>query len=119
MRPRRRAPYLSARAGADGRQPTRSPSSPSQASRAAAARQLKNAGASDVFTAIAENAGLDEPATAHVGRHTFINELIRGGEDLVLVAELSGHARLETLRLHSRPTEADKQNALRHLPVDR
>src|SRR5260370_19304656 len=44
MRPRRRAPYLSARAGADGRQPTRSPSSPSQVSRAAAARRLKNAG---------------------------------------------------------------------------
>ncbi len=65
------------------------------------------------------SAGLDEPATAHVGRHTFINELIRGGEDLVLVAELAGHARLETLRLYSQPTEADKQNALRHLPVDR
>ena len=36
--------------------------------------------ASDVLTAIAENAGLDAPATAHVGRDTFINELIRGGE---------------------------------------
>jgi integrase/recombinase XerC len=55
--------------------------------------RLSARGASDVFTAIAENAGLDEPATAHVGRHTFINELIRGGEDLVLVAELAGHAR--------------------------
>ena len=81
--------------------------------------RLSARGASGVFTAIAENAGLDEPATAHVGRHTFINELIRGGEDLVLVAELAGHARLETLRLYSQPTEADKQNALRHLPVDR
>jgi integrase/recombinase XerC len=81
--------------------------------------RLSARGASDVFTAIAENAGLDEPATAHVGRHTFINELIRGGEDLVLVAELAGHARLETLRLYSQPSEADKQNALRHLPVDR
>lgn len=33
-----------------------------------------------------------------------INGLIRGGEDLVLVAELVGHARLETLRLYSQLT---------------
>ena len=35
--------------------------------------RLSARGASDVFTAIAGNAGLDEPASAHVGRHTFIN----------------------------------------------
>ena len=44
---------------------------------------LSRRGASDIFTAIAANAGLDDKTTAHIGRHTFVNELIRGGEDLV------------------------------------
>ncbi len=44
--------------------------------------------------------GLDDKTTAHIGRHTFVNELIRGGEDLVLVAEIAGHARVETLRVY-------------------
>jgi site-specific recombinase XerD len=57
--------------------------------------------------------------TAHVGRHTFVTRLIRGGEDLVTVAELAGQARLETLKVYSHPTDEDKQSALRHLTVDR
>jgi integrase len=81
--------------------------------------RLSRRGASDIFTAIAANAGLDDKATAHIGRHTFVNELIRGGEDLVIVAEIAGHARLETLRVYSQPTDDDKHNALRHLTVDR
>ena len=81
--------------------------------------RLSRRGASDIFTAIAANAGLDDKATAHIGGHTFVNELIRGGEDLVLVAEIAGHARLETLRVYSQPTDDDKHDALRHLTVDR
>ena len=50
---------------------------------------------------------------------TFVTGFIRGGEDLVTIAELTGHSRLETLRVYSRPTETDKHNALRHLTVDR
>jgi site-specific recombinase XerD len=72
-----------------------------------------------VFTAIAVAAGLEDPTTAHIGRHTFVTQLIRGGEDLVSVAELAGHARLDTLRVYSQPTDDDKQAALRHLTVDR
>jgi integrase/recombinase XerD len=75
--------------------------------------------ASSVFTAIAANAGLDDKATAHIGRHTFATTLVRAGEDLVLVAELLGHARLDTVRSYSQPTADDKHNALRHLTVDR
>jgi site-specific recombinase XerC len=75
--------------------------------------------ASDVFAAIATHAGLEDATTAHVGRHTFVTRLIRGGEDLVTVAELAGHARLETLKVYSQPTDDDKHNALRHLTVDR
>ena len=57
--------------------------------------------------------------TAHTGRHTFVTQLIRGGEDLVTVAEIAGHSRLDTLRIYSRPTDDDKHNAPRHLTVDR
>jgi site-specific recombinase XerC/DNA-binding CsgD family transcriptional regulator len=81
--------------------------------------RLTTRGASGIFTAIAAAAGLDDKITAHVGRHTFVSQLVRGHEDLVLVAELAGHARLETLRIYSQPTDADKLNALRHLPDDR
>jgi site-specific recombinase XerC len=81
--------------------------------------RLTTRGASGIFTAIGTAAGLDDKITAHVGRHTFVNQLVRGHEDLVLVAELAGHARLETLRIYSQPTDADKLNALRHLPDDR
>jgi site-specific recombinase XerD len=45
--------------------------------------------------------------------------LIRGGEDLVTVAELAGQARLETLKVYSHPTDEEKQSAVRHLTVDR
>ncbi|HUY51664.1 MAG TPA: tyrosine-type recombinase/integrase [Streptosporangiaceae bacterium] len=81
--------------------------------------RLTTRGASAIFTAIGQAAGLDEATTAHIGRHTFVTQLIRGGEDLVTVAEIAGHARLETLRIYSQPTDDDKLNALRHLTVDR
>jgi integrase/recombinase XerC len=58
--------------------------------------RLTTRAASDVFTAITAHAGLEEATTAHVGRHAFLTRLIRGGEDLITVAELAGHARLET-----------------------
>jgi site-specific recombinase XerD len=81
--------------------------------------RLSARGASDVFTAIATAAGLEDATTAYIGRHTFVTQLIRGGEDLVTVAEMAGHARLDTLRVYGRPSEEDKQRALRHLTVDR
>ncbi|MGI5290281.1 tyrosine-type recombinase/integrase [Nonomuraea polychroma] len=81
--------------------------------------RLSARAASAVFTAIGAAAGLEDGVTAHIGRHTFVTQLIRGGEDLVTVAELAGHARIDTLRVYSRPTDDDKQAALRHLIVDR
>ncbi len=81
--------------------------------------RLSARAASTVFTAIATAAGLEEATTAHIGRHTFVTQLIRGGEDLVTVAELAGHSRLDTLRVYSQPTDEDKHHALRHLTIDR
>jgi site-specific recombinase XerD len=57
--------------------------------------------------------------TAHVGRHTFATMLVRGGTDLVVVADLLGHARLDTVRAYTRPTEDDRTKALNLLPADR
>ena len=39
--------------------------------------------------------------------------------NLVLVAELMGHARTETTRGYSLPTAADAQAAINSLPADR
>jgi integrase len=69
--------------------------------------------------AIAADANLgEEHITAHAGRHTFATTLIRGGTDLVAVADMLGHARLDTVRLHPHPGPADRERALNLLPYD-
>ena len=55
---------------------------------------------------------------AHVLRHTFATRLAQGGANLVTVAELLGHAHLETTRVYTRPTRQDALNALKLLDVD-
>ena len=72
----------------------------------------------DVIDAITRAAGLDDHVTSHVLRHTFGTELTRGGVDLVTVAELMGHASLETTRLYTRPSDADMQRAVDLLSAD-
>jgi hypothetical protein len=73
---------------------------------------LTTRGASRIFHDITEHAGLEEDTTACIGRHTFATTLIRGGTDLVVVADLLGHARLDTVRTYTRPTA----EALTHYP---
>jgi integrase/recombinase XerC len=81
--------------------------------------RLSARGASDVVAALADAASQEDKTTAHVLRHTFGTTLVRGGADLVLVAELMGHARLETTRAYTRPTAEDRAKALDLLPFDR
>ncbi len=77
-------------------------------------------GASDILARLADDAGIDaEDVTSHVLRHTFGTTLVRGGHDLVLVAELMGHRRLETTRGYSLPSAADRERAINSLPTDR
>jgi integrase/recombinase XerC len=59
-------------------------------------------------------------------RHTFGTDLVRGrGEmatepvDVVLVAELMGHADLNITRRYALPTDVDKARALEALTTDR
>jgi len=72
-----------------------------------------------IGTAIAAAAGRDDHATVHVLRHTFATTLVRGGTDLVIVAELLGHACLETTRAYTRPSAEDRTRALDLLLVDK
>jgi integrase/recombinase XerC len=56
--------------------------------------------------------------TAHTLRHTMATNLLRSGVDIVVVAELLGHARLDTTRRYTLPTHADLEDAVSHLPTD-
>ena len=69
-----------------------------------------------VLRRIAADAGI--PFSAHVARHTAATRLVRDGVDLVLVAEVLGHASLETTRRYSLPSEADRASALERLVVE-
>ncbi|MDQ3462605.1 MAG: tyrosine-type recombinase/integrase [Actinomycetota bacterium] len=56
--------------------------------------------------------------SAHVLRHTFVTNLIRSGADIVLVAEIAGHRRLDTTRRYSLPSQADKDAAVEAVLVE-
>ncbi len=59
---------------------------------------------------VGHEAGLE--ISAHVLRHTLVTNLVRKGNDLVLVAEIAGHKKLETTRRYSLPSSDDKLAAL-------
>jgi site-specific recombinase XerD len=81
--------------------------------------RLTSKGATDILAAIAGDAGIPDDFSPHVLRHCFGTTLVRDGNDLVIVAELMGHARLETTRGYALPTAADRQRAINSLPIDR
>ena len=72
----------------------------------------------DVIDRITSAASLEDEVTSHRLRHTFGTELTRNEVDIVTVAELMGHASLETTRLYTRPSEADMQRAVDALSAD-
>lgn len=63
-----------------------------------------------VLRRLAADAGLE--VSAHVLRHTCVTNLVRAGTDVVLVAEIAGHRRLDTTRRYSLPSEADRDAAV-------
>ncbi|WP_017607671.1 tyrosine-type recombinase/integrase [Nocardiopsis xinjiangensis] len=93
--------------------------------------RLSTRAAAAAVTALGAAAGIgpDDDGEAfgpHVLRHTFGADLVRGrGDlardpvDLVTVAELMGHADINTTRRYALPTEADKATALEALTIDR
>ena len=55
----------------------------------------------------------------HARRHTSATQLVRGGTDLVTVAELLGHTRLDTVRIYTLPSQCERDAALDNLSSDR
>ncbi len=56
--------------------------------------------------------------SAHTLRHTCLTALVRNGNDLVLVAEIAGHRRLETTRRYSLPSARDRERAMEGVRVN-
>jgi len=59
-------------------------------------------------------AGLQR-VTPHVLRHTFGKQLLDAGENLVTVATLMGHSRLDTTAIYTRPNAQDLEKAVERL----
>lgn len=70
----------------------------------------------DVVRKLGRAAGVE--LSAHILRHTWVTRLVRGGNDVVLVADLAGHRKLETTRRYSLPSLGDRQRAVDGLAVD-
>ena len=80
------------------------------------ARRLSKRSVDDVVRGLGKDAGVS--LSAHVLRHTFLTRMVRQGSDLVLVAELAGHRRLETTRRYSLPSDVDRLLAVENLQID-
>ena len=49
---------------------------------------------------------------------TCLTTLVRQGEDLVMVAEIAGHVKIETTRRYALPSTADRQAAMERMEID-
>jgi len=67
----------------------------------------------DILRRLSARVGL--VMSAHTLRHTCLTNLVRRGHDLVLVAEIAGHSRLETTQRYSLPSARDKVRAMESL----
>jgi site-specific recombinase XerD len=79
-------------------------------------RRLSKRSVDDVVRRLGDDAGVK--LSAHILRHTFLTRMVRQGSDLVLVAELAGHRRLETTRRYSLPSDIDRLLAVENLQID-
>jgi site-specific recombinase XerD len=79
-------------------------------------RRLSKRSVDDVVRGLGKDAGVS--LSAHILRHTFLTRMVRQGSDLVLVAELAGHRRLETTRRYSLPSDVDRLLAVENLQID-
>lgn len=75
--------------------------------------RLSVQGIDQILRQFGRDAGIE--LSAHCLRHTCLTRLVRSGVDLVVVAEVAGHSRLETTRRYVLPTEAVKTIAMEKL----
>lgn len=79
-------------------------------------RRMSPAGVDRIVRKVGKQAGIE--LSAHILRHSCLTNLVRKGNDLVLVAELGGHKRLETTRRYSLPTMQDREAAMESLCIE-
>lgn len=79
-------------------------------------KRMSTASIDLIIRKIGKECGID--LSAHVLRHTFLTSLVRSRNDLVLVAEIAGHKRLETTRRYTLPTQDDQERAVEGVVVD-
>ncbi|MHB1416600.1 MAG: tyrosine-type recombinase/integrase [Chloroflexota bacterium] len=72
---------------------------------------LRPTGVYDIVVNYARGAGL-ENVSPHILRHTFGKHTLDAGENLVTVAALMGHARLDTTAIYTQPSERDLEKAV-------
>jgi len=75
---------------------------------------LGRAAVYDVVTKYAHLAGLED-VSPHTLRHTFGKLALDEGENLVTVAHLLGHSRLETTAIYTQPSRQDLEEAVEKL----
>lgn len=84
--------------------------------------RLSDRSARTIITGLGEQVGLGDAGDMSFGphtlRHTFATQLLRGGADPVLVADLLGHSSLDTIRTYTQPDDADRDRALGLLTTD-
>ncbi len=76
-------------------------------------RQMSISALDLIVRKVGQDAGIE--ISAHVLRHTLLTALVRNRNDLVLVAEIGGHKRLETTRRYCLSTLSDKERAVESL----
>jgi site-specific recombinase XerD len=77
---------------------------------------LKPQAVENIVKKHARTAGLED-VSPHTLRHTFGKLVLDAGEDLVTVAKLLGHERLETTAIYTQPNERDLERAVDKLAV--
>jgi integrase/recombinase XerC len=84
--------------------------------------RLSDRSARTIITSLGEQVGLGHDDSDGFGpyvlRHTFATQLLRGGADPVLVADLLGHSDLTNLKIYTQPNDEDREHALALLTTD-
>jgi site-specific recombinase XerD len=79
-------------------------------------KRLSTASIDLIVRKIGQSCGLN--ISAHILRHSCLSNLVRNGNDLVLVAEIGGHKRLETTKRYSLPDNETKEKAIHSLRIE-